>query len=79
MTAVISSAAVATMPTLVDASSVAAATDVILELISSAAVATVFALPEVCSEPEVICWDIAESSVEEEDRVSIPAVISLNI
>ncbi len=49
-----------------------------LELISSAAVATVSALPEVCSEAEDICCEIAESSVEEEDSDSaFPAISSI--
>jgi hypothetical protein len=68
----ISSAAVATMLVLVADCSMAAATLFMLALISSVAAETVVDFSETFWMPWVICSEMADSSVEEEERVSTP-------
>ena len=76
MVAVICSVAEATLVRLVVVCSMPAATEVTLAVISSAAAATACALSEACCEPAVIWLELADSSVDEEEKTWIPLVIS---
>ena len=77
MVDVICSAAVATIPIFVAASSMATATEFILELISSAAAATVLDFPAMFSAPPDICAERLERSAEELFNFSLSLAISL--
>ncbi len=76
MVDVICSVAEETWERFVVVSSIPAATEVMLELISSAAADTEWALSELLREPDVISVEVASSSVEDEAKTWIPPVIS---
>ena len=77
MVADISSEALATILILVVDSSMAAATLFMLVLISSAATETALPFSDTLRMPCVISSEMADSSVEEEERVSTPPAMSL--
>ncbi len=76
--ALISSVAAATLPKLVEACSMLAATEVVLALDSSAATATILAFSAMDLTSVAVLPDTFVNSVEEEARVSTPSVMSTN-